>query len=131
MAFLETHNLTVIRKRGMLPRIPFLRIKEALLGKNYALTIAFVSGEETEALNKKYRNKDYKANILSFPLSENEGEIYIALAIARTQAKDFGLSYRAYLHLLIIHGCLHLKGCDHGSTMEEEERSLLKRYYKE
>jgi hypothetical protein len=37
MAILEKKNLTVIRKQGPLPNVPFLLIKEKLLGKNMNL----------------------------------------------------------------------------------------------
>jgi len=129
MAILETKHLTVIRKQGPLPDVPFLLIKEKLLGKNYELTVIFCTPKESEERNKAYRDKAYPTNILSFPLGENEGEIYISLSIARRDAKKFDMSYRKFLHLLFIHGALHLKGHDHGSTMEELEDSLLKKFY--
>jgi rRNA maturation RNase YbeY len=119
MALTELHNLTVIRKNGTLPEVPYLAIKETLLGKKYSLTVIFCTPEESKMRNKTYRDKDYPTNILSFPLDENEGEIYISLSAARRDAKKFEMSYIEFLHLLIIHGCLHLKGHDHGSTMEE------------
>lgn len=129
MALLEKKNLTVIRKRGSLPSLPFLSIKETILGKSYNLTVIFCTPEESRERNKKYRDKDYPTNILSFPLSEVEGEIYISLSTARRDAKKFECSYEKFLHLLYIHGCLHLKGYDHGSTMELLEDKHLKRFF--
>lgn len=130
MAILEKKNLTVIRKNGTLPKVPFLPIKEKLLGKSYDLTITFCSPKESQEKNKLYRDKDYPTNILSFPLSETEGEIYISLSVARRDAKKFEMSYEKFLHLLLVHGCLHLKGHEHGSTMEELEDKLVKTFYK-
>lgn len=130
MAILETKNLTVIRKQGPLPDVPFLLIKEKLLGKTYNLTVAFCTPKESQEKNKAYRGKDYPTNILSFPLSETEGEIYISLSTARKDAKKFEMTFVQFLHLLFIHGCLHLKGHEHGSTMEELEDSFLRKFYK-
>lgn len=130
MAILETKHLTVIRKQGPLPNVPFLLVKEKLLGKNYDLTVIFCTPKESQEKNKTYRDKDYPTNILSFPLSDAEGEIYISLSTARRDAKKFEMSYEKFLHLLFIHGCLHLKGHDHGSTMEELEEKYLKTFYK-
>jgi probable rRNA maturation factor len=130
MAILETKNLTVIRKQGPLPNVPFLLIKEKLLGKKYNLTIVFCTPKESQEKNKQYRNKDYPTNILSFPLDETEGEIYISLSTARKDAKKFELSYQKFLHLLFIHGCLHLKGHDHGSTMERLEDTNLQHFFR-
>lgn len=128
MALVELTNLTVIRKKGELPEVPFLTIKEALLGKKYSLTVVFCSPKESQDRNRTYRDKDYPTNILSFPLSETEGEIYISLSTARRDAKNFDMTPLTFLHLLFIHGCLHLKGLDHGSTMEELEAKYLKKY---
>ncbi|MEZ0209188.1 MAG: rRNA maturation RNase YbeY [Candidatus Paceibacterota bacterium] len=130
MAILETKNLTVIRKQGPLPDVPFLLVKEKLLGKQYNLTVVFCTPKESQEKNKTYRGKDYPTNILSFPLSDTEGEIYISLSTARKDAKQFEMTYEQFLHLLFIHGCLHLKGHDHGSTMEELEDKYLKAFFK-
>jgi rRNA maturation RNase YbeY len=130
MAILELKNATIIRKKGPLPNVPFLPIKEAILGKTYDLTITFCSPKESQDLNRTYRNKDYPTNILSFPLSEKEGEIYICLSTSRKDATKFEMSYIKFLHLLVIHGCFHLKGHEHGSTMEQLEDTYLKRFYR-
>lgn len=127
---LEKKNLTVIRKNGTLPTLPFLSIKEKLLGKTYDLTIIFCTPKESQERNKTYRDKDYPTNILSFPLSETEGEIYISLSIARKDAKQFGKTYEEFLHVLLIHGCLHLKGHLHGSTMEALENKYLEKFFR-
>lgn len=125
---LEEKNLTVIRKNGTIPSLPFLPIKEKILGRNYDLTLVFCTPKESQERNNAYRGKDYPTNILSFPLSEREGEIYISLSTARRDAKKFDMSYEKFLHLLFIHGCLHLKGHDHGSTMEKLEDSYLRKF---
>ena len=130
MAILEHKNLTIIRKKGALPDVPFLRIKETLLGKAYDLTITFCTPLESQKYNKDYRKKNYPTNILSFPLSKTEGEVYICLSIARLDATKFQMSYIKFLHLLIIHGVLHLKGHAHGSTMEQLEEQNLKHFYR-
>ncbi len=130
MAFRELHNLTIVRKNGPIPVVPFLPIKEKILGKNYNLSIIFCTKEESRERNKKYRNKNYPTNILSFPLEKNEGEIYISLGTARYDAKNFDMSYQKFLHLLVIHGALHLKGHDHSSTMEKLEDLHLKKFYR-
>jgi probable rRNA maturation factor len=129
MAILETKNLTVIRKNGTLPNVPFLEIKDKLLGKSYDLTVTFCTPKESQERNKTYRDKDYPTNILSFPLDEHTGEIYICLSIARRDAKKFDMTYDQFLHLLVIHGCLHLKGHDHGSTMDSLEEKHLKQFF--
>lgn len=130
MSLTEYKNLTLVRKGGVIPDLPFLTIKEKILGKGYSLTVIFCSPEESRMRNKEYRDKDYPTNILSFPLDEKEGEIYISLSTARRDAKKFEMSYHKFLHLLFIHGALHLKGHDHGSTMEQLEEKYLQAFFR-
>jgi rRNA maturation RNase YbeY len=130
MALFEKNNLTVIRKNGALPNIPYMKMKETILGKDYTLTVIFCTPQESQERNKTYRDKDYPTNILSFPLNDYEGEIYISLVTARKDAKKFEMSYTKFLHLLMVHGMLHLKGHDHGSTMEELEDTYLHTFYR-
>ena len=127
---IEQKNLSVIRKNGKVPTLPFLHIKEMILGKNYNLSIVFCTPKESRERNEVYRNKNYPTNILSFPLSKNDGEIYISLSTARKDAKNFDCSYKKFLHLLLIHGVLHLKGHSHGSTMEKKEEDYLKKLFR-
>jgi rRNA maturation RNase YbeY len=116
-------NTTVIREtKGKLPRLPFGKLTEAILGKHYSLTIVFPTVQYATNLHKEHKGKPGPANILSFPYSKKEGEIYISLFKARTEAKKFGYSYENYLVFLLIHGMCHLKGHTHGYIMEKVER---------
>jgi probable rRNA maturation factor len=130
MSLVEHKNLSIIRKNGPIPVVPFLPIKETILGKKYNLSLVFCTPEESKELNKIYRKKDYPTNILSFPLDKESGEIYISLTVARNEAKKFDMTYEKFLHLLFIHGVLHLKGHEHGSTMEKLEDTYLKKFCK-
>ncbi len=103
-------------------------MKEAVLGKDYDLSWSFISSEKIKRLNLSYRNIDKPTDILSFPLSKKEGEIYICLAEARKEAKKFDRKYENFLRFLFIHGLAHLKGYDHGSTMESIEVKFRKKF---
>jgi probable rRNA maturation factor len=123
-------NLEVVCKKGNIPDVPFLHIKEKILGKNFELSISFIGPKLAQELNIKYRNKDYIPNILTFPLDDKTGEMYICKSIARKQYKDFYDNYNKYLTLLVVHGCLHLKGDEHGSIMETKEHELTEKFAK-
>ena len=103
-------------------RIPTKQLKDAVLGKTYDLSVAFLSETQMrKAMHYRYgaaaKNKKI-ANVLSFPLSKTSGEILIC----KKAAPPFTPAY------LLIHGLLHLKGRPHGVTMEREERRLLKEF---
>lgn len=114
--------------RGKLPSLPFAELRDAILGKRYELSIVFQGERRARALNARTRNKDYVPNVLSFPLSESEGEIYLCPSVAKKQSKGYGMNDRKYLIFLLIHGMLHLAGHGHGDTMERMEQKLLARF---
>ncbi len=122
-------TIDIINKtNGKLPRLPFARMKEAILGSKYSLSVALVTPRESHRLNLTYRQKDKPTNVLSFPLDKRSGELVLDLATSRKGAKDFDMTPEKFLVFLVIHGMLHLKGYDHGSTMEKEERKFLKKF---
>jgi len=106
----------------------FRAIKKEALGDDYDLSLIFTTPAKIAKLNLIYRDKKTPTDILSFPISKNEGEIYICQSEARKEAKKFNRSYANFLVFLFIHGCVHLKGYDHGSTMERIEAKLRKRF---
>ncbi len=103
-------------------------MKEAILGTRYELSLAFIGTKRAASLNEAYRKKTYVPNVLSFPLTDTAGEIFICPAVAQKEAKAFDLSPDGYLAYLFIHGCLHLKGHDHGDTMDKLERKYRKAF---
>lgn len=103
-------------------------MKEAILGKSYELSLVFIGPDRARRLNEESRQKTYVPNVLSFPLSNSAGEIFICPHVAKREAKNFNLSERGYIAYLFIHGCVHLKGYDHGATMERLERKYLKAF---
>jgi probable rRNA maturation factor len=114
--------------RAKLPRVDFHAIKNEILGRHYSLTLTIVGATEVKRLNLTYRDKKSATDILSFPLSKIEGEIYICPEEARKEAKKFARTYANFIVFLFIHGCVHLKGFDHGGTMEDIEAKLRTKF---
>jgi len=103
-------------------------MKEDILGTHYELSLACVSPAESKRLNRVYRKKNRSTNVLSFSLSKNHGEIIFDLKQAGHDAPSFNVSFRSFIGRLFIHACLHLKGMEHGSTMERTERNYCARF---
>jgi len=112
--------------KGRPPRLPFVSIKNKILGEKYDLGISFISANKQKTINSKYRGINKSTNILSFPLSSSSGEILIDLIKAKKEASLFNMSYTKFIKYLVIHGMLHLKGFEHSSTMEKQEEKYLK-----
>ncbi len=108
--------------------IGYEEIVRAILGKKQNLSIVLIGDKKAQTLNKTYRNKNKSANILTFPLGENVGEIFINIAGVKKEAHLYDLTPSGYAKYLLIHGCLHLKGYAHGSTMDKAENKFLKKF---
>ncbi len=99
-------------------------MKDKVLGADYELSVAIVGGQKIRTLNRTYRELDKPTDILSFPLTKKSGEIFICLTQAARKAKLHERKPENYLAFLFIHGLLHLRGLDHGSRMEQEEKKI-------
>jgi rRNA maturation RNase YbeY len=110
------------------PTAAYEAIKNDILGKSYSLSLTFVGATKARAYNKSHRGKTYVPNVLSFPLDTTTGEIIICPQRAKHEAHKFSLSYQGYVVYLFIHGLLHLKGYDHGATMERMEERYKRKY---
>jgi|SRR3989344_2058274 len=114
--------------RGSVPSIPFESIARSVLGTRYELSLVICGDQLAANMNRRYRKKHYAANVLSFPLDKQEGEIFLNINAAKREATHYGASLRARLVLLFVHGCLHLKGLPHGKTMDRETEKMLKKF---
>jgi probable rRNA maturation factor len=92
------------------------------------LSVVFIGDKKAKKLNTAYKNKETPANILTFPLTDIEGEMFINAPKVRRQAASYGFTPTQYAKFLLIHGCLHLKGYTHGSTMERAEDMYINKY---
>ena len=125
--------------RGQVPRIPFADIAETILGKNYELSLVICGDSLARRMYIEHRKQadpegkskaaSYASNVLSFPLSKTEGEIFLNIRKAEREARLLGTTPAKRAALLFVHGCFHLKGLDHGRTMERSEEKVLRRFH--
>lgn len=122
-------STTDIRKtiRGTLPRLPFGEMAQAVL-PGFELSVVICGDRLARRMNETYRKKSYFPNVLSFPLSETEGEIFLNVRKTEREAAQMGISTNKRLALLFVHGLFHLKGLDHSDHMEREEQKVLRRF---
>jgi len=90
------------------------------IARNTFVTISFVGDSEMKKLNKKYRNKDYPTDVLSFDIDEKTdddkfylGDIAVNIEQAERQAGKFGNTLQEEVSALVAHGMLHLQGVHH------------------
>lgn len=95
-------------------------ILKDLKGKKIHISVYISDDKEIAKLNKKYRNKDYATDVLSFNIDElmEDGSYYLGDVIvnqeqAQRQAKEFGNNVEQEVSELAGHGILHLLGVHH------------------
>ena len=98
------------------------------------LCIKLVDEATIAELNEKWMEKEGPTDVLAFPMDElrpglvNEepeegvlGDLVLCRAVAERQAAEAGHPARDEVHLLTVHGILHLLGYDHAEPEEHEE----------
>ncbi len=95
------------------------------------LCVRVVDAEESQALNRQYRQKNAPTNVLSFPagidLPEARvwGDVVICAPVVEHEAGDQGKPYPDHFAHMVVHGVLHLLGYDHQSAGEAAEMERL------
>lgn len=103
-----------------------------------SITVCLVSDDEIARWNRAYRGKSRPTDVLSFPSENGQarggppersaspscylGDIAIAPAVARRNARRFGRTFDDELRILILHGILHLMGYDHETDAGQMDR---------
>jgi probable rRNA maturation factor len=98
------------------------------------LCIKLVDEATIAELNERWMEKTGPTDVLAFPMDElrpglvNEepeegvlGDIVLCLRVAERQAQEAGHRTRDEVHLLTVHGILHLLGYDHAEPEEHKE----------
>ncbi|MBI2459058.1 MAG: rRNA maturation RNase YbeY [Parcubacteria group bacterium] len=96
------------------------------VNKNKELSLAFVSDAVIKKLNNTYRGLNQTTDILSFAGEENFlGELVINYSQIKRQAGDFKNSAEKELVFILVHGLLHLIGCDDKTKKQRLEMIKL------
>ena len=126
---MQEKNLSINNKtKSALPGVPVDKKRSSALGKDYNLCLVVIGEIRSKKLNFLYRKKNKSTGILSYPLDKKSGEIFITIQVAKRQTKKFQRSFQNLIAFLFIHGLMHLKGMDHGDTMERAEEKLRKQF---
>jgi probable rRNA maturation factor len=106
------------------------------------LSVLLVELEVMSDLHERWMDLEGPTDVMAFPMDELDsarrpdaaevgpallGDIVLCPAFARDQAKTAGHSLLDELHLLTVHGVLHLLGYDHAEPAEEREMFTLQK----
>lgn len=116
------------------------------LAPDTVVSITFVDPATIEELNRTLMGKIGPTDVLSFPIEDAApgqppwasadgpplvlGDVFIAPAVARSNAERDGVAFDDEMALMVVHGLLHLLGWDHVNdddaiAMEKREGELL------
>jgi probable rRNA maturation factor len=107
------------------------------------VSIQIVSPEEMRTLNRTWRGMDKPTNVLSFPAHAEDlhlpaeagmnllGDLALCAGVIKSEALQQHKPLQAHWAHMLVHGMLHLHGCDHIETdeaehMEAKETAILR-----
>lgn len=111
------------------------QILNALGYTDAELSVSIVDDEEMERLNREFRQVESTTDVLAFPMLEGEfgdvipellGDVVISAPTAKAMSEEHHRPFWSILHLLLIHGILHLIGYDH-ERGEAENREMTEK----
>ena len=140
-------RIPAVKVRIMVQKTLALVNHEVALQEVREVNVLLIDDKAMRSLNKEFRNKDKATDVLSFPQFEPGevngtaaapevigsylGDLVISTQTTLAQAKRFGVTPRAELLRLVVHGILHLCGYDHegvpkavAARMRRRERSI-------
>jgi probable rRNA maturation factor len=93
------------------------------------ISIAFVSRGHMATINARHLGRRGATDVIAFgftgtPPGPVIGDVYIAPAVARENARRLGVSVRGELTRLVIHGVLHVLGHDHPDGKAREQSAM-------
>jgi len=104
------------------------------------LSVLLVDVDAMTELHVKWMDEPGPTDVMSFPMDELDtarrpdesgpgpallGDVVLCPAVAAEQAKAAGHALQDELHLLTVHGVLHLLGYDHAEPAQEREMFRL------
>ena len=122
------------RHRAAVPRHAVARWIRHALEADAEITVRIVDAEESQALNRDYRGKNYATDVLTFDYTIApvvHADLVLCAPVIARDAKQLGKTLQAHYAHLLVHGTLHAQGWDHETNatdaleMEQRENVIL------
>jgi len=128
--FFQTSSINLSKRKKLKAFINTMLRQESKL--IVSLNCIFCSDKYLLEVNRKYLLHNYYTDIITFELSENEGnigEIYISSDRVRENAKIYNNTINQELLRVIFHGILHL--CGYNDKTEKGKKTMTSKegYY--
>jgi len=128
---------TLALERTSLRRLARGLLEDLLDRRDYELGMHFISAAEMAGLNESFLGHQGSTDVITFNHQEDAGsdkicgEIFISVDDAVIHARRFRVRWPSEVTRYLVHGVLHLEGCDDTDTvsrrvMKRRENKLLK-----
>ena len=110
--------------RAALPRHNVTRWIRHALATDAEITVRIVGLEESQALNRSYRQKDYATNVLTFDYGTGPvvmADLVLCGPVVAKEAEDNHKSLKDHYAHLLVHGALHAQGWDHETSEQDAD----------
>ncbi len=96
--------------------------------RDVEISVAVVGGKKMQEINKQWRKRDEKTDVLSFCYENTEekleGEVIVCLDVINENAEKDGVELKEELRKNIIHSILHITGYEHGKEMFNLQKKI-------
>ena len=121
-------------------KLVFDHLKVPLCKRNIEISITLTDDENIRVLNKDYRHKDKKTNVLTFSLYEKKeniledmeklpymslGDVVFSYDTIKQEAKEQNKTFKNHFIHMLVHSYLHLFSYDHIKAKEQKEMEKL------
>lgn len=125
-----------MKLRGLIRRSIGAALGYMKFGSDAEISVTLTDNGGIHVLNREYRGVDRPTDVLSFPLSDEDGveedgdgvcilgDIVLSLEKCKAQAEEYGHGFLREVSFLTVHSVLHLLGYDH-ETSEEDEKEMF------
>ena len=110
-------------KKYIKKKLNLLKKISPFKNKNQEFSILLTNNKKMKKLNNKFRRKNKKTDVLSFPLQSNSYIGDIAVSFEIIQNKSFSSNFSYEFDKTWIHGYLHLVGYDHKKNKDYKKMS--------
>lgn len=122
-----------VKKNKLQSLLKLIELNES--AKFSLIELVFVDEEEIVKLNKKYLNRDYVTDIITFRYDEEysnlsiEGTLYCCASRIDEQAEEYNSTRKEEFYRVYIHGLLHLIGYTDQDEIQQAEMRKKEDFY--
>jgi len=115
-------------------------LRQESVADDVTVSVSFIDSAAMTDLNFEHMSKQGPTDVLSFPIEDaapgrppiaidggpplDLGDIFICEDVVEAHAVEYEVPFTSELHLMVVHGVLHILGWDHQNDLEAEAMEL-------